>query len=43
MKKTQSVDDGPFHQTMAEGFEFKADAKAIAVAFTDQRLSAQRW
>ena len=41
MKKTQSQDDGPLHQTVAEGFEFKVGGKAIAVGFTDQKLSAQ--
>lgn len=40
MKKTQSQDDGPIHQTVAEGFEFKVGGKAIAVGFTDQKLSA---
>lgn len=40
MKKTQSVDEGPLHQTVAEQFEFKLGTKSIAVAFTEQRLSA---
>lgn len=40
MKKNQSEDDGPLHQTVAEGFEFKVGGKAIAVGYTDQRLSA---
>lgn len=40
MKKAQSQDGGPLHQTVAEGFEFKAGRKAIAVGFTDQKLSA---
>jgi hypothetical protein len=40
MKKNQSEDDGPLHQTVAEGFEFKTGPKSIAVEFTDQRLSA---
>ena len=40
MKKTQSQDTGPVHQTVAEEFEFKAGRKAIAVGFTEQKLSA---
>lgn len=40
MKPRQSVDNRPLHQTVAEGFEFKSDGKAIAVGFTDQKLSA---
>ena len=40
MKPRQSVDDGPLHQTVAEGFEFKAGTKSIAVEFTEQKLSA---
>ena len=40
MKKNQSQDDGPLHQTVAEGFEFKTGAKSIAVEFTEQKLSA---
>jgi Transposase DDE domain group 1 len=40
MKKNQSEDDGPLHQTVAEGFEFKSGGKSIAVEFTDQKLSA---
>jgi hypothetical protein len=40
MKKTQSMDDRPLHQTVAEELEFKVDGKAIAVGFTDQQLSA---
>jgi hypothetical protein len=40
MKNTQSKDDGPLHQTVAEGFEYNVDGKAIAVEFTDQKLSA---
>ena len=41
MKNNQSEDDGPLHQTVAEGFEFKTGAKSIAVEFTEQKLSAQ--
>jgi len=40
MKTNQSKDDGPLHQTVAAGFEFKAGAKSIAVKFTEQKLSA---
>src|ERR1019366_10432895 len=40
MKKNQSQDDGPLHQTVAEGCEFKTGGKSIAVEFTDQKLSA---
>jgi hypothetical protein len=40
MKPRQSVDNGPLHQTVAEGFEFKYGGKAIAVGFTEQKLSA---
>src|SRR5882672_8140261 len=40
MKKNQSQDDGPLHQTVAQGFEFKVGAKSIAVEFTEQKLSA---
>src|SRR6266700_3776444 len=40
MKTNQSEDNGPLHQTVAEGFEFKASGKSIAVEFTDQKLSA---
>lgn len=40
MKNNQSEDDGPLHQTVAEGFEFKAGTKSIAVEFTEQKLSA---
>jgi hypothetical protein len=40
MKNTQSMDDGPLHQTVAQGIEFKVGAKAIAVGFTEQKLSA---
>jgi hypothetical protein len=34
------MDDGPLHQTVAEGFEFDCDGKSIAVGFTEQKLSA---
>lgn len=40
MKKYQSQDDSPLHQTVADGFEFKNGAKSIAVEFTEQKLSA---
>lgn len=40
MKNNQSQDDGPLHQTVAEGYAFKVGAKSIAVEFTDQKLSA---
>ena len=40
MKKNQSEDDGPLHQTVAEQLQFKCAGKAIALGFTDQRLSA---
>jgi len=40
MKKNQSQDNRPLHQTVAEGFEFKVGAKSIAVEFTEQKLSA---
>lgn len=40
MKKNQSQDDGPLHQTVAEGFAFKCGEKSIAVGFTEQKLSA---
>jgi hypothetical protein len=40
MKKYQSKDDSPLHQTVAEGIEFKTGGKAIAVEFTDQKMSA---
>jgi hypothetical protein len=39
MKNTQSQGDGPVHQTVAGGFEFKSGRKTIAVEFTDQRFS----
>ena len=40
MKPNQAEDNGPLHQTVAAGFEFKAGGKAIAVEFTEQKLSA---
>jgi hypothetical protein len=40
MKKRQSEGTSPLHQTVAGGFEFKVGAKAIAVDFTEQKLSA---
>jgi hypothetical protein len=40
MKKNQSEDDSPLHQTVAAGFEFKSGGKSIAVEFTEQQLSA---
>jgi hypothetical protein len=40
MKKNQSEDNGPSHQSVAERFEFKSAGKSIAVEFTDQKLSA---
>src|SRR5213075_1752553 len=40
MKANQSEDDSPLHRTVAEGFEFKAGGKSIAVEFTGQKLSA---
>jgi hypothetical protein len=40
MKKTQSQDDGPVHQTVAPEFEFKIGQQSIAVGFTNQKLSA---
>jgi hypothetical protein len=40
MKKNQSQDDGPLHQTVAEGYEFKCGEKSIAVGYTEQKLSA---
>lgn len=41
MKTTQSSGTHPVHQTVAEAFEFKIDGKAMAISFTDQRLSPQ--
>jgi hypothetical protein len=40
MKTYQSTDGCPLHQTVVDGFEFKNGGKAIAVEFTDQKLSA---
>lgn len=40
MKKNQSKGDGPLHQTVTAGFEFKSGGKSIAVEFTGQQLSA---
>jgi hypothetical protein len=40
MKTTQSLGTRPIHQTVAPTFKFKSGGKAIAVEFTDQRLSA---
>jgi hypothetical protein len=40
MKTYQSTDESPRHQTVADGYEFKNGEKAIAVEFTDQKLSA---
>jgi hypothetical protein len=40
MKKNQSEDNGPHHQSVADAFEFKSGGKSIAVEFTDQKLSA---
>lgn len=39
MKTTQSSGTRPVHQTVAGSLEIKSDGKAIAIAFTDQRLS----
>lgn len=39
MKTTQSSGTRPVHQTVAPAFNFKSGGKAIAVEFTDQRLS----
>jgi len=39
MKTTQSSGTRPVHQTVAPAFNFKTGGKAIAVEFTDQRLS----
>ena len=40
MKKTESKGRSPLHQSVAGGFEFKVGGKAIAVGFTEQKLSA---
>ena len=39
MKTTQSSGTRPVHQTVAGGFDFKSGDKAIAVEFTEQKLS----
>jgi hypothetical protein len=39
MKTTQSSGTRPIHQTVAGTLEFKSNGKAIAIGFTDQRLS----
>ena len=39
MKTTQSSGTRPVHQTVALKLEFKSQGKAIAIEFTDQRLS----
>lgn len=39
MKTTQSSGTRPVHQTVAPRFEFKSGGQAIAIGFTDQRLS----
>ena len=39
MKTTQSSSTRPVHQTVAGTLEFKSNGKAIAIGFTDQRLS----
>lgn len=41
MKPRQSEGDGPLHQTVATGYEFKSGGKSIAVEFTEQKLSGQ--
>jgi len=40
MKSTQSPGTRPIHQSVAPALEFKADGSAIAIEFTEQRLSA---
>jgi hypothetical protein len=40
MKSAQSSGAGPVHQAVAPKFSFKSGNKAIAIEFTDQRLSA---
>src|SRR5471032_2760059 len=40
MKKNQSKDDSPLHQTVTERFEIKTGGKSITVEYTDQKLSA---
>lgn len=39
MKTTQSWGPRPAHQTVAPKWEFTSQGKAIAIEFTDQRLS----
>jgi hypothetical protein len=39
MKPTQSSSNGSVHQTVAETFEIKTGNKAMAIRFTNQRLS----
>lgn len=41
MKTTQSSGTHPDHQTVADSFQFKINGKAMAISFTDQRLSPQ--
>jgi len=41
MKTTQSSGTDPVPQTVAGSFQFKINGKAMAVSFTDQRLSPQ--
>src|SRR2546423_8507314 len=40
MKNNQSSDTRPSHQTVAPKFEIKTGGKAIAIQFTNQRLTA---
>jgi len=40
MKKNQSRDDSPLHQTVAEKLQFKNGGQSIQIEFTDQQLSA---
>ena len=40
MKKNQSRDDSPLHQTVAEKLQFKSGGQSIQIEFTDQQLSA---
>lgn len=40
MKKSQSVDNGPLHQSVAGELEFRNGKKSISVEFTEQKLSA---
>ena len=39
MKPKQSLGTRPVHQTVAAAFEFKTAGQAMAIGFTDQRLS----